>query len=147
MFRNYDWQCSKCDSVKEFLVEFPQGDKPPKVIIEQCAPCQKETKMTRCLVLPSKYMGETVVNPMVAGGRFDTVGQRKLPDLPQMPEGLNASGKKDFFNSKEFQSAKKRRESVKKQNKAKQKRADLIRKGANINMRNDKLPGDPNVLI
>jgi hypothetical protein len=63
-----------------------------------------------------------------------------------MPEGLNASAKKDFFYSKEYQDAKQKRKKAIKENRAKQKRASLIRSGENINMRHDRLPGDPNIL-
>ena len=146
MFRNYDWECSNCDCVSEYIVQFPQGEKPPKVIEEFCSQCDTTCQMTRCLSLPSKYMGETVINPMVSGGSFDTVGKKKLPKMPMMPDGLNASAKKDFFYSKEYQSAKQRRKKVIKENRAKQKRAALIESGANINMRHDRLPGDPNIL-
>ena len=146
MFRNYDWQCSNCDGVSEHVVQFPQGDMPPKTIEEHCPHCDGVHMMARCLSLPSKYMGETVINPMVSGGSFDTVGKKKLPKMPMMPDGLNASAKKDFFYSKEYQSAKQRRKKVIKENRAKQKRAALIKSGANINMRTDRLPGDPNIL-
>ena len=39
----------------------------------------------------------------------------------------------------------KRKKAIK-ENRAKQKRASLIRSGENINMRHDRLPGDPNIL-
>ena len=146
MFRNYDWQCSKCDGVTEHVVQFQQGEKPPKTIVDDCSHCETEQTLSRCLSLPSPYMGETVVNPMVSGGRFDTVGRKKLPPMPTMPDGLNASGKKDFFNSRQYKDAKVKRQRVIKENRAKQKRAALIKSGANINMRTDRLPGDPNIL-
>ena len=146
MFRQYDWQCETCGGVTEHLVQFPQGEKPPSTIIDECSQCGTDQTLSRCLSLPSPYMGETVLNPMVSGGRFDTVGHKKPPPMPMLPEGLNASAKKDFFNSKQYKEAKASRQRVIKQNRAKQKRAALIKSGANINMRTDRLPGDPNVL-
>lgn len=88
-------------------------------------------------------MGERVLNPMVHGGKFDTCGAEKAPDLPALPDGCSYDQAKSIFSSNEYKEIKRQRKEVADRNKAKKKRAQLIKSGASINMRRDRLPGDP----
>lgn len=147
MFRLYDWECRDCGDVHEEAIEFPQGDLPPKCIVAHCYRCDHRVSHHRLFPLFSDITDETAFNPMVNGGKYDTTGHAPLPQLPQMPPGTerNSDNLKQHYASKEWREACKARDHKQQENKAKQKRADLIRAGKNINMRRDKLPGDPKI--
>ena len=147
MFRRYDWECQECLGVREVVVEFPQGESPPRTLNMACPTCRDVNVHERMLSLPAEYHGERVLNPIVRGGQFDTAGQRPLPALPDLPPGVasTTSNYAQLFRTPEYREARRERAEVAKQNKAKQERLAKLRAGANINLRNDKLPGDPKV--
>lgn len=145
MFRNYDWQCS-CGETVQFMVQFPTGDRPVAQLGLWCGTCQAVTVHDRLISLTAPYMGEKMLNPMVSGGKFDTMGMASLPKIPDaLPSSATWSDYKDRWQSKEWKEFKKETASVKKQNRQKQKRAAAIKRGENINMRTCKLPGDPKI--
>jgi len=83
---------------------------------------------------------------MVYGGRFDTGGAVHPPKLPpRLPADATADDYMHRWRSKEFQECKSEVLNTHKENRAKRKRADLIKQGATIDLRKDKLPGDPKV--
>jgi hypothetical protein len=129
--------------------------------------------------LPAPYMGEKVCNPLARGGVCDTMGERELLPLPDLPgaeehsekmrqrlKGLpdNASEKeKDaafeaatrdapscadyatMFESKEYKEVERKNNQIKKENAAKKKRADALKRGETVNMKRDKCIGDPKI--
>ena len=145
MFRNYDWECTVCHAMREHIVQFPQGDKPPQFETIACEECERETWHQRLISLPAEYHGERVFNPVVRGGSFDTAGFKALPSLPDLPAGVpeTAGNYREIWRTPEYREIKRERNAIKAENAAKQKRLKLLRKGENINMRRDKLPGDP----
>lgn len=96
--------------------------------------------------LTAPYMGERVHNPMVSGGDFDTVGNKELPPLPKGGDDESYHEFKSRVKSPEYQEVRRARDAAKRENAAKRERARLIRAGANINMRRDRLPGDPKIM-
>lgn len=142
MLRLYDWECTLCGTVHEELVE--GGERRSRC---ECPDCRTTTMHERCFPKPAAYMGEKVYNPMVAGGAFDTTGQARLPELPKLPHGVERTSDnlRQLHATKEYKHAQSERKRISEQNRAKRKRAALIKQGANINMRRDKLPGDPDI--
>ena len=147
MFRNYDWSCCSCGSVREHLVQFPQGDDPPELLQLECLRCDRSEPHRRCISLPAEYHGERVLNPVVRGGNFDTAGKRALPPLPDLPAGVEPTTRNyaDHFRTPEYRDAEKRRSEVKRTNRLKSLRLKKLRSGATVNMRRDRLPGDPKI--
>lgn len=143
MFRLYDWRCLACMMPRPHVIEFATGTKPPQKEKFKCLRCKKETTHDRMLPLVGFYYGERTDNPIIAGGKFDTTGHAALPALPVIPDDIHRDSVGDFFTTKEYKNAKRERLEAQKINKAKRKRYELIKKGANINMRRDKLLGDP----
>lgn len=146
MFRNYDWQCCGCNTVREHVIQFPQSDKPARLLGLYCSGCKLVALHERLISLTAPYMGERVLNPMVAGGQFDTMGAKTPPSLPPpLPKDATFDDYRHRWNGAEYKERKAEILAVQKENKAKRKRAELIKQGANINLRRDKLPGDPKV--
>jgi hypothetical protein len=147
VFRFFDFQCTVCNVVRDAVIEYPQGETPPKTQQLTCFDCQKETRHERLISMPAEYHGEKVLNPVVSGGSFDTAGKKQVPTLPDLPRGVaeTTSNYRQLFSTSEYREAKREREAVKKENAAKQDRLKKLRAGANINMRRDKLPGDPKI--
>ena len=146
------------------MVEIPSGKAIPKTIEKPCL-CSDAVgfSCTHTRIFTTKApaaIGLSDASPIVHGGKFDTAGYAKLPDLP-IPKDIyrdandaplsrsqrqETYGKlKEHVRSKEYVEAKKERESLKLQNAAKRKRAEAIRRGENITLRSNKLPGDPSL--
>jgi hypothetical protein len=89
-------------------------------------------------------MGEKIMNPQVSGGSYDTMGKKKGPRLPELPDNATGEEIRDFVRSKPYQEIKKERRAIGKENAMKRARARALRRGENVNMRRDRLPGDPN---
>ena len=92
MLRLFDWECSACKEQHENLAEIPHGKLPRSVTFE-CPYCEETVRQRRLISLPAPYMGEKNLSPIVKGGSFDTVGHRKLPDLPDLPGAKEHSAK------------------------------------------------------
>lgn len=152
-FRSFDWCCTVCEWTQWELVDVPHGERPPKQAVFTCDICEEEQTFDRIVSLVAEYHGEKVLNVPVYGGQFDTMGKRALPSmdmLPTLPADASASdcreqidAYKERFASSEWKELKKERASIAKENAAKRKRAAAIARGENINMRRDKLSGDP----
>lgn len=84
VFRFYDWQCTACDEQAERLTNVPHGEPVPRQDVMECHACGQFCLHERLMSAPAEYMGEKVHNPMVSGGRFDTMGMRRLPKLPDI---------------------------------------------------------------
>ncbi len=144
MFRNYDWDCTRCGHTRESVVEFPQGTAPPKQTRLSCETCRRVVVHVRRRVnLPAEYLGERPLNVSISGGNFDTMGHKRLPALPEF-KGETGRDLRDFVRTKEYQEAKKARSRVKRENRAKKVRASALKRGENVSMRHSPLPGDPN---
>lgn len=150
MLRLFDYACRLCGYEAEYLVE----DGAPSTH-DTCKICLRKGWLDRRLSLPAPYTGERVLNPMIRGGTHDTCGFERPPPMPALPgeaytktdkgTHVNRDALLDRRNSKEYQEWSKARSAVVKRNEAKRQRAKLIEQGAPINMRRDKLPGDPKV--
>lgn len=91
MFRQFDFECETCGTKRGDLVEVPQGSFLfPKTTRIHCRTCDDHTVHVRVMSAPAKYMGESVVNVPVYGGKFDTMGNQQLPQYTEMP-GLAAA--------------------------------------------------------
>lgn len=81
-FRFYDWECGVCSARREALLWVDGGSEPDKRTKLRCDKCGRITTHTRLVSLPAPYTGEQVHNPMVTGGRYDTMGHEPMPDVP-----------------------------------------------------------------
>lgn len=142
MFRLYDWQCDNCAMVHESVICIDSGSDAPRTKMLVCPDCGEEHLHIRLIPLPAQYMGEKPLNPMVKGGTFDTEGYKRETALPEF-KGNRLSELKDHVNTKEYKEIKKLRAFERSCNLAKRKRAAAIRRGENVSMRHNKLPGDP----
>lgn len=146
MFRSFDWECQTCGNVDWRVVGVPSGSSVPTEHLWPCDMCEAETLHDRVLSLPAPYMGERVYNPQVAGGKFDTLGHKIGPSLPPpLPPEAKAGDWVDRWQSKEFKERKAAIVANNKENAAKRKRAAALKRGENVNMRTDKLAGDPKI--
>lgn len=147
VYRLYDWRCTECNVPEEHLTECPVGETPRKRSRLMCRWCGGITPHERLMSCPAPYMGERVLNPMVRGGSFDTMGQASPPPLPDLPAGVESttSNYRQLFETKEWKEARAEQKHVNALNAEKRERAAAIRRGANINMRRDRCAGDPKV--
>lgn len=147
MFRCFDWECGHCGQAAESTDAYQQGRSIPRERHAYCGHCGFKTKQRRLPPLVGPYTGEQTRNPMVSGGKFDTMGYETVPRLPEIPEAAMGTVQdlKGFVQGKEYVEAKRIRREVVARNKAKRRRAELLKAGAPINMRRDKLPGDPTI--
>ena len=150
-FRYYDWECTACGDVFPFLTWVNHGEEPPRQQVMRCASrgiaCGQLTVCERRISLTAPYMGEREWAPMVAGGSFDTMGQRPVRDLPELRDNAEPGEVREHFQSAEFKDAKTQRVEQRKHNAMKRKRAQLMREGKRFNLRRkeDRLPGDPRI--
>lgn len=156
MFRYYDFECGDCRDVHPLLIQVPAGQAVPQWSDDECPNCGSITRHERRMSCPAPYMGEKVYNPSVSGGKYDTMGYKKAPKIPELPASAyekGADGKKriridamkDRMHSPEYKDAMRVRQEVATQNTLKRKRAAAMERGENINMRRDRLPGDPKI--
>lgn len=175
MMRLFDWSCSSCGTRAEQLVRVPAGQDLVKRRALPCDPCGGYELHAVALSLPAPYMGERVINPMVRGGSFDTMGYRQQPALPDLPgerehsERLSkalasapvserrsvasemsktAPTMADYsalFSSPGYKEVVAERKRIRAENAEKRKRLAAIKRGENINMRRDRCAGDPMV--
>jgi hypothetical protein len=151
MFRQYDFECVVCRNVATDLVDVPHNTTPPKHQNKACPVCNQETKHDKLIGLPAPYMGEKVYNPQISGGSFDTMGNRKSCKLPTIPtEAFDtkdpkklADNCKQHFSTPEYKEAERKRNQTIAENKQKKQRAAALERGESVNIRRDKLPGDP----
>ena len=155
MFRSHDWQCSICERVQWALIWVSSGCDAQRHLISDCPTCERATEHRQIISLTAEYHGERVLNPIVHGGSYDTAGTRELPTmdaLPSLPKDASKDARKDQieayrqrFSSPEWKDLKSQQASIQKDNVGKRQRLQAINNGENINMRRDKLPGDPKV--
>jgi len=145
MWKPGDWECKSCGGVTEHFLSVPHGGVMPQTIDRECAACGFDGEHTRRLALIAPYMGEKVHNPMVSGGKFDTVGNKRPPSLPTLPQGATGMDYKYLFDKPEYKETERERARVVSENKTKRKRAAALKKGGTVNMRVDKVAGDPAV--
>jgi hypothetical protein len=144
-WRLYDWECIHCQTIREDLVPYVAEESPPSRNEMWCKTCDKITMHHRLIACPAKYLYDRPLNPMVAGGNFDTMGYRQAP-MPKYPSpDISYNDRKDYYNSKEHKAVMAERKAILAENKVKRARAEAIQSGANISMRDTKLPGDPKV--
>lgn len=147
MYRLYDWRCRVCERTDEHLTQCRDGTKPKRQMLLCCRWCGVPRVHDRMISPPAPYMGERVINPMVRGGRFDTMGHEAPPMLPDLPSGVESttSNYRQLFATPEWKEARAEQKEVARRNAQKRKRAAAIERGENINMRRDKCDGDPKV--
>lgn len=147
MYRLCDWQCTVCGSVREAYVDTPCGEPIRRQTDIECVRCYTVTLHDRLLSLPAKPLFDRPRNPMVCGGRFDTLGHAPLSPMPDLPSGADetTANYKQLFASREWIEAKAKRKEESRRNKRKRERAAAIARGGNVNMRSDKCPGDPDM--
>ena len=138
-----------------------------------CSPFAETGHNRLATQLFAKYLKDREHNPRVFGGRFDTAGKQELPKLPKLPgidqhmtkaressamfgespearrqwraqcDGPSLADFRAHSQTSEYQEIKRERKEIKKRNSAKQKRDRAIGRGESVNMRWDKLAGDP----
>ena len=147
MYRLYDVECSDCLCRYERLVDVPGGGTPPRTFEAQCDVCEEVSEHEVMLSCPAPYMGESVYNPHVRGGDFDTLGNAPVPELPDLPKGVdsNSDNYKQLWSTPEWKEARAEIKEVNRCNAHKRKRAAALHRGENINMRRDKCAGDPKI--
>lgn len=85
MLKLFDYQCTQCELVSEHFVDVPSQTTAPRKRRLACSSCGSTTQHSRLFPLPARYMGETVLNPEIYGGRHDTMGHEPMPHIPDMP--------------------------------------------------------------
>lgn len=163
-----DYACHSCGFVQEHMTEAPA----PEVLEDECKSCGHRLLRKRSVQRFARYTGEHARqqgNIPIAGGKFDTMGARELPPLPEFEgdriyrekvqelidsgapvrEAMDAAEKHmpsdddqiAHVRSPEFKESYKERRNVAKQNRMKQMRQAAIDAGA-ANLRDNPLPGD-----
>lgn len=169
----FDWVCRHCHGKHEAMVSV--NGTLPETLVAQCPLCTIYTHHDRCKVnLFARYTGEHArqdprANPLIHGGRFDTLGAKALPDLPDLP-GVDAVEEKmgddlargmhvddvatkyrnelpstmdykTLFAKPEWKDAKRERQARKKENALKKRRARALKRG-DVNLRTSRVAGD-----
>ena len=75
-------------------MEVPNGSKPPESKDLFCTECGI-VPHSRTVSLPAPYTGEHIRNPEIYGGQCDTMGFKKLRDLPDLPGAGEHSARKE----------------------------------------------------
>lgn len=81
----FDYECTECGRKREAFLSVPPGASPQSQRGLECSDCAGFTIHDRLISAPSQYLGERQFNPMIHGGRWDTMGARELPTLPDLP--------------------------------------------------------------
>jgi DNA-directed RNA polymerase subunit RPC12/RpoP len=150
MLKLWDYQCLVCGHIHERLAKTA-----PSTMRLRCPRCQCKTKHEKRFPLVAEYHGEKTHNPVVYGGRFDTMGAVKPNKLPPLPVGdpetdpVSGRTSRGVTFDQLYDYTKANRElihanrEIKKQNLAKKKRAAALKRGEAVNMRRDRCIGDP----
>ena len=141
MLRWFDFECVKCGKQRPEFVEVPHGDEAPRRVILEC--CAGATPHRRIMSRPARYVYDRPMMREVYGGSYDTMGHRSLTRLPELPEGATADQAMALFQTSDYQEIRKKRRHEVEMNKAKAARAEAAKAGANMDLRNTPLPGDP----
>jgi hypothetical protein len=154
-YRLFDTECQTCGDVAPSLLWADHGSMPPKIHREICLSCGQETDRARIISLIAEVHLDKELSPVVYGGAFDTAGCKQfktMAEIPPPPDGASKSDRrehidayKERFQSSEWKEMKKENASIAKENALKQKRLAALKRGEPVNMRKDKLPGDPKV--
>lgn len=142
-FRQYDFLCWDCNTKATHLVDVPGGGTPAKHYKLECKRCGKETGHERVMSAPAVYVYDRPYAPIVYGGKFDTMGYKNPPRLPDIPDGAAFDQARDILTSKKWDDKAKERLAQHRENEIKRKRAAAMRKGEGIDIRKNPLPGDP----
>lgn len=143
MYRQDDWECTKCHKLGSHLVWVDHGAEKPKEVDIECTMCAAETKHERVLSMPAVYTYDRPYAPMVSGGKFDTEGHRKPPPLPELPDDASMDQARDYFATAEFKEIKEMRHANFQENAVKRARAKAMKSDTTIDLRSNPLPGDP----
>lgn len=142
-YRQFEWECVKCASRSHELVWVDHGSKPPDVTGLDCPKCKATLTHSRVMAAPAVYTYDRPYAPPVHGGKYDTMGFRQPPKLPELPDGADFKQAKEFFRLKEYTERRQARLDVLNQNQAKKDRAKAMKKHPTMDIRNTPLPGDP----
>ncbi|HDL49731.1 MAG TPA: hypothetical protein ENH33_07235 [Actinobacteria bacterium] len=137
----YDWKCARCGRVIESSIYMEAGapvSERPKNLRIACDCSSSDTLHWRLFPRPQHY-AKAKIRTQQTGGKYDTMGMASVEPLPRLQEGQDM---KELVLSSEYQDAKRRRTEQHGNNLAKRERARLMRSGADIDLRVDKLPGD-----
>lgn len=137
----YDWECDGCGAVQEHALSVETGSPVSSRAHElwlDCRYCKGEERHERLFPRPQHYT-KAKITTQQSGGKYDTMGMAPVDPLPRLKPGQPL---KELVVSKEYQDVKKRRKEQHENNLAKRERARLMRAGADIDLRVDKLPGD-----
>jgi hypothetical protein len=138
MLKLFDWKCRSCGATIEHVIDVAAKMLAPRTMRSSCRSCRKRTTHERLMSAPAPYTGEKVYCPRVYGGKFDTMGYRSGPKLPEIKDGENL---RDYARANK-EILRERRE-VFKGNTEKRKRANALAKGGRVNFRRDKCRADP----
>lgn len=138
-----DWRCLECARVREALCDRARMGDPDRLGLV-CRACGFVTEHRRMLPRIAHHMPKPI-QALIAGGAFDTAGFGKLSPLPPVPDQATdrLANFREFVSTQDYRAVKAERAEQKKRNLAKRARAGLIRSGHSIDLRHDRLPGDP----
>jgi len=88
MWKPVDFECDECGHTHEETIWIPSGGERPEIAVFECPLCG-DVPHHSVMGMPAPYMGEKVLNPMMYGGNYDTMGAVEpmpLPDLPGQAE-------------------------------------------------------------
>ncbi len=145
MWRNFDWICKTCGLRSGQLIQVAQGTPPadwPHFSELPCRRCGRETEHERVVSRPACY-ARAKIRAQIAGGTYDTMGRKRLTPFPKSPDKFESyAAFKDYVNTSEYREVTAKRKVEREQNEAKQARTKLMEAGADIDLREYKLPGD-----
>lgn len=142
-FRQYDFECTDCKSMHTDLVWVDTGADVPSLVQLTCPQCAEQTTHQRLMSAPAYYTYDRPYYPQVMGGKFDTMGGRKAPPVPILPDGATFDQARDFLTSKHMKETMAMKRHVDAENHLKQQRLAAMQKGENVDLRTNPLPGDP----
>lgn len=143
VWRQFDFDCWECGERRGDLVWVPFGEDPQDDYDLDCTNCQTMTSHQRAVSPPALYTYDRPWAPVVMGGKFDTMGYRKLPDMPELPDNADFDAARDMFHSREYQEKRAARHAAMVENKVKRERAEAAKKDDTIDVRHYPCPGDP----
>lgn len=143
-FRQYDFECSECETVHPDLVWVEHGEKPVAMAELWCTACGDYTGHERRISCPAKYTYDRSFSPVVYGGKYDTMGHKQdAVELPDLPRDASFDQARDVLMSKERREKVDAKRALARENKLKRERAKAMKKDPHLSMRAHRLPGDP----
>jgi len=95
-YRFYDWECTGCENQHSPLVWVDHGAEVPETERIDCPVCMAKTKHERRISRPAYYTYDLPYAPAVHGGSFDTMGYRKPPPIPELPNDASMAQAREF---------------------------------------------------